>query len=151
MLTHDPDIILWDLADERLGAHRRFDGGWAAGEGVKYHSLEYQGLWTAGLDALLELTAGVPIVLNAVEWDMRWPTAHTFARWQQWACFQARLRSIPTVRTRGTTANENHQWGPAPFHLIADDYRRMALNLTVEAERVARYSSHVPSTTSTER
>lgn len=124
MLESGPDLIVWDLADERMGIHVRRDGGRAAGEGVKYHSYAYKQLWSEGLGHMLRAVRGVPVVLNAMEWDESFAKAVTFNKWQRWAARRAEWFGVPVAWTRDTKADAGNRWGSAPFHFRDGDYAR---------------------------
>lgn len=124
MMTTAPDLIIWDLVSERHGVHIRPDGGRALGGDIAYQSSEYAHMWIEGLAEFDRLRAGVPVVLNAIDWDLADPRSHTFATWQNWAANQAREFGIAVARTLSTRADAAQKWGPAPFHLRQQDYVR---------------------------
>lgn len=120
LMESKPDVVILDVTDDRLGILRRADGGRSAG-----------GVGPVGSDdtlraALKVIVASAPrVVLNAAEWAGQSP----FNVYLERVATLADREGIDVVRTRGTTENRSHQWGPGPFHLIDNDYARMVRNL----------------------
>lgn len=137
MLDQKPDLIVWDLADERLGVHQRRDGGFAAGEGVKYASDEYWRMWIDGARWFLTMAQPIPVILNAVDWDDTYPQAQTFNLWQRRVMATLYDAPIRTVHTTGTRADGSSGWGDAPFHLTQHDRSRAATEIAKTASEVS--------------
>lgn len=135
LVQQEPDLILWDLADERLGVHQRPDGGWAAGEGVPYWTEQYKSMWADGVALFMEAADGIPVVLNAAEWDRSSRKSTTFHQWQAWAVQVASSYGVAVAVTDGTRSGPEHRWGDAPFHMRPFDYRRMVVNMQAALER----------------
>lgn len=130
MMDSVPELIIWDLVNERHGVHVRPDGGRALGEGIKFTAHAYKAMWLEGLAAFDTMRGEVPVILNAIDWDLSDPRSHTFAAWQNWAVQRAASMGIPAVRTQGTRHDPAHKWGHGPFHLRQQDYSRSVDALT---------------------
>lgn len=142
----NPDLVVWDLADERNGVIEVRPGNYISGQ-VYYpeqthppwrlHTLgqeTHQRIWAAALDEFIARLDGRPLVVNALPWAVINDAGKEVAGGAGRArAFNSHLRTyLDLIRGRGipvlsvpeeeVVARVDHQWGEGPFHFVEAVY-----------------------------
>lgn len=148
---NSPDLIVWDLCDERHGVRRAPGGGMVTsirnhvkegihpgpfGPVIPFGSEEHFALWTAELPVFLgmldEIGLAHRVFLNATPWAVV-DEAGTDLGDAPRQFNAAAERYIAVAETAGVrvarapqetaVASTAHKWGRAPFHYVDETYR----------------------------
>lgn len=148
----EPDVILWDLCDERGGVIQLPFGDFITsnvvyidnpveGRVISIRDDEHFELWKHALDQFLRSTAGIRIIVNATPWalvnDKGSPVNGDSAKADNFNKMIARyiqeleLRGLDVIRVDQdkAIARIDHKWGEAPFHYVDETYRSMLVKL----------------------
>ena len=149
---HQPEVIVWDLCDERNGVHRFKSGHFYTrnilykdtkpeGEIIQFGSDEHLRLWVEALDGLLSKLGDRKIIVNATPWaiknDKGEPVnsddtkASVFNRNAERYFDAIAERGIPIIRVDQdkAIALSSHKWGEAPFHYVDGTYHEFLKQL----------------------
>ena len=147
-----PDVIVWDLCDERSGVIQLPSNGFITGN-VVYKSRPIAGrqismgtdehfeLWKTALDQFLRSVTGIRVIVNATPWavvtDKGTPVNGDASRAESYnlliepylAEIEKRGLEIIRVDQSKAIARSDHKWGEAPFHYVDGTYREMLVQL----------------------
>jgi hypothetical protein len=148
----NPDVIVWDLCDERSGVIQLPSNGFITGN-VVYKSSPIAGrqigmgtdehfeLWKQALDQFLSSVPGIRVIANATPWavvtDHGNPVngdsskAENFNRMAERYYSEIDKRGLEVIRfdQSKAIARSDHKWGEAPFHYVDGTYREMLVQL----------------------
>lgn len=160
---NEPDMIFWDLCDERLGVNRVQNGGFVThlrdhvregihpgplGDVIPFGNSEHFDLWNHGLNELVTVLArqGLAdrIILNATPWAIRDDAGNDMGNRPR--RFNAdSTRYIEAARGAGVRiadvppelaiARTDHKWGRAPYHYVNDTYLAQLEAIVAAARR----------------
>jgi hypothetical protein len=140
-----PNVIVWDLCDERNGVIRFESGNFLTrnilykdakmkGENLNFGTDEHFQLWAGALNAFLDQLEDVRVIVNATPWAIRNDRgeavngddakARAFNRNAVRYLDQlaARNLEIIVVPQDKAIALSSHKWGEAPFHYVDETY-----------------------------
>lgn len=157
----DPDLIVWDLCDERLGVKKAKTGGVVThirdhvaegihpgpfGPVIQFGTDTHHDLWRKGLEQLIASVERYglsgKIVLNATPWavvndagedlgDVPRQFNDSAERYISEAASAG--VSVARIPEDAAVARTDHQWGPAPFHYADSTYREQLDRITALA------------------
>lgn len=157
----EPDLIVWDLCDERLGVKKAKTGGVVThirdhvaegvhpgpfGPVIQFGTDAHYDLWRKGLEQLMASVERYglsgQIILNATPWavvndagedlgDVPREFNDSSDRYISEA--ESAGVSVARIPDDAVVARVDHQWGPAPFHYIDATYRAQLDRITALA------------------
>lgn len=149
---HNPEVIVWDLCDERNGVHQFKSGRFYTrnilykdsrprGETIAFGSDQHFQLWTKALDSFMNQLGNRRLIVNGTPWaiknDKGDPVnsddtkATVFNRNAERYFDAIADRGIPIIRVDQdkAIALSSHKWGEAPFHYVDDTYHEFLRQL----------------------
>ena len=150
--NHDPDVIVWDLCDERGGVLKLPNGDFITrnvvyanrpitGRALSIGTEEHFDLWKTALDQFLRSVTGIRVIVNATPWavvtDKGTPVNGDASRAENYnlliepylAEIEKRGLEIIRIDQSKAIARSDHKWGEAPFHYVDGTYREMLVQL----------------------
>jgi hypothetical protein len=150
----NPDVILWDLCDERSGVIQLPGNGLItgnvvyksnpiAGRQIALGTEEHFELWKHALDQFVTSVAGIRVIVNATPWallndkgepvngDSSKPANYNSSIEPYYAEIVKRGLEVIRVDQSKVVARVDHKWGEAPFHYVDGTYREMLVQLKV--------------------
>lgn len=157
----DIDLLVWDLADERLGVYRTSDANYLTRsletiradltekthptwEHLPFGSNEHFALWSSASRQFARLRAHLGLSQRTVLLNVPWASqtltgdsspasfgldAHTanalFQRYYEAAIDMDPTLRLLTIPTSDALSDNDHPWGPAPFHYAVPVYRSL--------------------------
>lgn len=159
---NSPDLIVWDLCDERHGVRPAPGGGMVTsirnhvkegihpgpfGPIIPFGTEEHFSLWKAELPVLLgmlnEIGLADSIFLNATPWAVfddagadlgDAPRQFNSAAERYIDAAGTAGVHVARVTQEAAVASTHHKWGPAPFHYVDDTYRAQLTEITALAQ-----------------
>lgn len=147
----DPDLIVWDICDERGGVKKAPTGGFISsitnhtkrgihpgpfGKNLPFGDDRHFIMWERALSQFLTTLNALgldhKIVLNATPWALRDETGkdlgdvpRTFNENAERYIAAAEAVGVLVARVpqEHAVARSDHKWGPAPFHFVDGTYR----------------------------
>jgi hypothetical protein len=141
-----PDVVVWDLCDERNGVIEPVAGRFISGNIVynaetrpkgairQWGSDDHKEIWLDALDLFVARLGGQKIVVNATPWATvnsegnevagGAHKAHEFNSRAEFYLDRIRSVGIPVIELdqNQVVAKVDHKWGEAPFHYTDETY-----------------------------
>ncbi len=147
-----PNLIVWDLCDERGGVFQLSNQAFITGNVVYKNNPitgrhiamgtdEHFELWKAALDQFVSSISGIRVIVNATPWavitDLGAPVngdssrAMNFNRSAERYYSHIETQGLEVIRVAQdkAIARVDHKWGEAPFHFVEETYREMLVQL----------------------
>jgi hypothetical protein len=151
--SRQPDVVVWDLCDERNGvieiAPNKFLSGNSAyddltrppGSRYSWGTPENQQVWVAAFERFMNELGGQRLVVNATPWAKinsfgeevsgGARKARNFNSNSVFYLDHIRAHGVPVIELDQTevVAKVDHKWGEAPFHYTDETYARFLSKL----------------------